>query len=95
LEKNDEQNLKIFRESEKNNIIDGTRSDGKKKEKYDNQQTTVPNVYAVGDIATDRHYVVLAAASGALASISIYETLLRDAIKRRRSGTSKSTINTT
>lgn len=58
------------------------------------QQTTVPNVYAVGDIATDRHYVVLAAASGALASISIYETLLRDAIKRRRSGTSKSTINT-
>jgi thioredoxin reductase len=59
------------------------------------QQTTVPNVYAVGDIANDRHYVVLAAASGALASISIYETLLRDAIKRRRSGTSKSTINTT
>jgi thioredoxin reductase len=59
------------------------------------QQTTVPNVYAVGDIATDRHYVVLAAASGALASISIYETLLRGAIKRRRSGTSKSTINTT
>ena len=59
------------------------------------QQTTVPNVYAVGDIATDRHYVVLAAASGALASISIYETLLRDAIKTRRSGTSKTTINTT
>ena len=28
------------------------------------QQTTIPNVYAVGDIATDRHYVVLAAASG-------------------------------
>ncbi len=47
------------------------------------QQTTIPNVYAVGDIATDRHYVVLAAASGALAAISIYETLLKDAIKRK------------
>ena len=46
------------------------------------QQTTIPNVYAVGDIATDRHYVVLAAASGALAAISIYERLLKDAIKR-------------
>ena len=46
-------------------------------------QTTVPNIYAVGDIATDRHYVVLAAASGALAAIAIYETLLRDAIKRK------------
>jgi thioredoxin reductase len=47
------------------------------------QQTTIPNVYAVGDIATDRHYVVLAAASGALAAISIYEALLKDAIKRK------------
>jgi thioredoxin reductase len=47
------------------------------------QQTTVDNVYAVGDIATDRHYVVLAAASGALAAISIYETLLKDAIKSK------------
>jgi thioredoxin reductase len=45
------------------------------------QQTTIPKVYAVGDIATDRHYVVLAAASGALAAISIYETLLKDSIK--------------
>ncbi len=45
------------------------------------QQTTVPNVYAVGDIDTDRHYAILAAASGALAAISIYEDLLRDAIK--------------
>jgi thioredoxin reductase len=47
------------------------------------QQTTIPNVYAVGDIATDRHYVVLAVASGALAAISIYETLIRDAIERK------------
>jgi thioredoxin reductase len=46
-------------------------------------QTTIPNVYAVGDISTDRHYVVLAAASGALAAISIYETLLKEAIKRK------------
>ena len=47
------------------------------------QQTTIPNVYAVGDIATDRHYVVLATASGALAAISIYESLLKHAIKRK------------
>jgi thioredoxin reductase len=47
------------------------------------QQTTIRTVYAVGDIANDRHYVVLAAASGAIAAISIYETLLRHAIKRK------------
>ena len=45
------------------------------------QQTTVPNVYAAGDIDTDRHYVILAAASGALAAISIYEEMLKDAIR--------------
>jgi thioredoxin reductase len=45
------------------------------------QQTTIPNVFAVGDIDTDRHYAILAAASGALAAISIYEDLLKDAIK--------------
>jgi thioredoxin reductase len=45
------------------------------------QQTTIPNVYAVGDLDTDRHYAILAAASGALAAISIYEDLLKDAIK--------------
>ncbi|MBA3977984.1 MAG: NAD(P)/FAD-dependent oxidoreductase [Nitrosopumilus sp.] len=45
------------------------------------QQTTVPNVFAVGDIDTDRHYAILAAASGALAAIHIYEGLLKDAIK--------------
>lgn len=45
------------------------------------QQTTVSNVYAVGDLDTDRHYIVFAAASGAVAAISIYEQLLKDAIK--------------
>lgn len=45
------------------------------------QQTTISNVYAWGDIDTDRHYAILAAASGALAAISIYEELLKDAIK--------------
>ena len=44
------------------------------------QQTTVPNVYAAGDIDTDRHYIVLAAASGTLAAMSIYEEMLKDAI---------------
>lgn len=44
------------------------------------QRTTVPKVYATGDIDTDRHYIVLAAASGALAAISIYEEMLKDAI---------------
>ena len=48
------------------------------------QQTTVRNVYAVGDVDTDRHYVVFAAASGAVAAISIYEQLLKDAIKNTR-----------
>jgi thioredoxin reductase len=45
------------------------------------QETTVPDVYAAGDIDTDRHYAVLASASGALAAISIYERILKDAIK--------------
>jgi thioredoxin reductase len=45
------------------------------------QQTTISNVYAAGDIDTDRHYAIMAAASGALAAISIYEELLKDAIK--------------
>ena len=48
------------------------------------QQTTVRNVYAVGDLDTDRHYVVFAAASGAVAAISIYEQLLKDAIRNTK-----------
>ena len=45
------------------------------------QETTARRVYAAGDIDTDRHYVVLAAASGALAAISVYEEMLKDSIK--------------
>ena len=44
------------------------------------QQTTVANVYAAGDVDTDRHYVVLAVANGALAAISIYEDILKTAL---------------
>ena len=49
-----------------------------------NQQTTVPKVYAAGDVDIDRHYAILAAASGALAAISIYEDLLKQAIKTKK-----------
>jgi thioredoxin reductase len=45
------------------------------------QQTTVSNVFAVGDIDTDRHYVAFAVASGTMAAISIYEQILKDAIR--------------
>jgi thioredoxin reductase len=48
------------------------------------QQTTVSKVYAVGDLDTDRHYVVFAVASGAVAAISIYEQLLKDAIRNTK-----------
>ena len=44
------------------------------------QQTTVANVYAAGDVDTDRHYVVLAVANGALGAISIYEDILKTAL---------------
>jgi thioredoxin reductase len=50
------------------------------------QQTTVAGVYAAGDVDTDRHYVVLAAAAGARAAISIYERLLKEAIKAKMQG---------
>jgi thioredoxin reductase len=50
------------------------------------QQTTIQKVYAAGDIDTDRHYAILAAASGALAAIAIYEDMLKDAIKDAESG---------
>ena len=48
------------------------------------QQTSIPNAYAAGDIDTDRHYAILAAASGSLAAITIYEELLKDAIKSKK-----------
>ncbi|HYZ96770.1 MAG TPA: NAD(P)/FAD-dependent oxidoreductase [Nitrososphaeraceae archaeon] len=47
----------------------------------ENQETSIKNVYAAGDADTDRHYAILASASGALAAISIYEKLLKGAIK--------------
>jgi thioredoxin reductase len=50
------------------------------------QETTIPNVYAAGDLDTDRHYVVLAAAGGARAAISIYEKLLKQAIEAEMKG---------
>jgi thioredoxin reductase len=42
-------------------------------------------MYAAGDIDTDRHYV-LAAASGALAAISIYEKMLGEEITTVKAG---------
>ena len=45
------------------------------------QETTIPNVYATGDLDIDRHYIVLAVAAGARAAISIYEKLLKEAIR--------------
>jgi hypothetical protein len=34
-----------------------------------------------GDVYTDRHYIVLAVASGALAAISIYEDILNEGVR--------------
>jgi len=51
------------------------------------QQTTIRNVYAVGDVDTDRHFIVFAVASGVTAAISIYEALLKEAIKNTKEGT--------
>jgi thioredoxin reductase len=47
----------------------------------ENQETTIKNIYAAGDADTDRHYAILASASGALAAICIYDKLLKSAIK--------------
>lgn len=49
------------------------------------QQTTVKDVYAAGDIDLDRHYIVLAAAAGARAAISIYEELLKEISRGHKS----------
>jgi thioredoxin reductase len=46
------------------------------------QETTVAKVYAGGDVDTDRHYVVLALASGAVAAISIYEDILKKTLEQ-------------
>lgn len=47
----------------------------------ENQETTIKNIYAAGDADTDRHFAILASASGALAAISIYEKLLKSGLK--------------
>jgi thioredoxin reductase len=47
----------------------------------ENQETTIKDIYAAGDADTDRHFAILASASGALAAISIYEKLLKSGIK--------------
>ena len=47
----------------------------------ENQETTIKDIYAAGDADTDRHYAILASASGAIAAISIYEKLLKSGIK--------------
>lgn len=53
------------------------------------QQTTVENAYAAGDVDLDRHYVVLAAAAGARAAMSIYEKLLAHAVEQERKENSR------
>jgi thioredoxin reductase len=47
------------------------------------QRTSVQGVYAAGDVDTDRHLVVLAAAAGSRAAMDIYENLLREAIRTK------------
>jgi thioredoxin reductase len=48
------------------------------------QQTSLSKVYAVGDIDTDRHYAVLASASGAVAAQNIYEELLKESLYKKK-----------
>ena len=48
------------------------------------QRTSIQNVYAAGDVDCDRHYVVLAAAAGALAAIAIYESILKESIRLQK-----------
>jgi thioredoxin reductase len=43
-----------------------------------NWQTSVPGIYAVGDIATSSSFVAMAAASGAEAAMRLDEALIRD-----------------
>jgi len=47
----------------------------------EDQETTIKDIYAAGDADTDKHFAILASASGALAAISIYEKLLKSGIK--------------
>ena len=47
-------------------------------------QTSISKVYAVGDIDKDRHYAILASASGAVAAQTIYQELLRESISIKK-----------
>lgn len=42
--------------------------------------TSVDKVYAAGDIDTDRYYSILASATRAIAAVTIYEQLIKEAI---------------
>lgn len=53
------------------------------------QQTSVSKVYAVGDIDRDRHYAILASASGAIAAQNIYQELLRESISIKKRNVSE------
>jgi thioredoxin reductase len=48
------------------------------------QQTSISKVYAVGDIDRDKHYAILASASGAVAAQNIYKELLRESISIKK-----------
>lgn len=51
-----------------------------------NWETTVPGVYAAGDIATPRKQVVVAAASGAEAAMALNGALVREDFEGEWSG---------
>ena len=51
------------------------------------QQTNIPGVYVAGDASKDMHFVVVAAAEGAKAAVTINKELqkeLRDSIAHKR-----------
>jgi thioredoxin reductase len=50
------------------------------------QQTSVPGLYVAGDADKDMHFVVVAAAEGAKAGVTINKELQRDALKKAIKG---------
>ena len=51
-----------------------------------NQRTSIPRVYAAGDVDTDRHLVAMAVAAGSRAAVDIYESLLSEAVRAKIKG---------
>ena len=51
-----------------------------------NQRTSIPRVYAAGDVDTDRHLVAMAVAAGSRAALDIYENLLSEAVRDKIKG---------